>query len=176
MKKSAEQFAGGDLSHRLTSPATEEMAGLADAMNQMAAQLDNRIETIISQRNQLETVLSSMLEGVVAVDNKERIIVSTGPPRNYLKVIRKLPGQKYSGSHSEPAAAAVIRKTISSRELKEDDIILYQNGEKILNLQSSPLMDAGKEQIGTLLVINEVTQLRRLEICARTLSPMYPMK
>jgi signal transduction histidine kinase len=69
MKKSAEQFAGDDLRHRLTSPATEEMAGLADAINQMAVQLDNRIETIISQRNQLETVLASMLEGVIAVAN-----------------------------------------------------------------------------------------------------------
>ena len=74
MKKSAEQFAGGDLSHRLTSPATEEMAGLADAMNQMAAQLDSRIETVINQRNQLETVLTSMLEGVIAVDSEERIV------------------------------------------------------------------------------------------------------
>ena len=74
MKKSAAQFAGGDLSHRLTSPATEEMASLADAMNQMAAQLDNRIETIISQRNQLETVLASMLEGVIAIDSEERIV------------------------------------------------------------------------------------------------------
>ncbi len=74
MKKSAAQFAGGDLSHRLTSPATEEMTSLADAMNQMAAQLDNRIETIISQRNQLETVLASMLEGVIAIDSEERIV------------------------------------------------------------------------------------------------------
>lgn len=45
------------------------MDGLADAMNQMAAQLDNRIETIVRQRNQLETVLASMLEGVIAVDS-----------------------------------------------------------------------------------------------------------
>jgi len=41
--------------------------------------------------------------------------------------------------------------------------VLYQNGERILNLKSSPLLDAGKDQIGTLVVINDVTQLRRLE-------------
>jgi two-component system phosphate regulon sensor histidine kinase PhoR len=74
MKKGAEQSANGDLSRRLTFPDTEEMAGLADAMNQMAVQLDNRIETISRQRNQLETALASMLEGVIAINTEERIV------------------------------------------------------------------------------------------------------
>ena len=74
MKKGADHFAEGDLTHRLTAPDSEELASLAEALNQMAAQLDRRIETIISQRNELETVLASMLEGVIAIDNEERII------------------------------------------------------------------------------------------------------
>ncbi|MGD8297594.1 MAG: HAMP domain-containing protein, partial [Desulfobacterales bacterium] len=74
MKKDTERFADGDLSPRLTAPNSEELASLAEALNQMAAQLDHRIKTIVSQRNQLETVLASMLEGVVAIDNEERII------------------------------------------------------------------------------------------------------
>lgn len=164
MKKSAGHFAGGDFSHRLAFPDSEEMAGLAEALNQMAAQLDNRIKTIIKQRNELETVLSSMREGVVAVDNKERImsmnraasvLFECDPVRSQEKtiqeVVRNLPLQQF------------IRKAISGREPAEDDIVLYQNSEKILNLKSSPLLDAGKKQIGTLVVINDVTQLRRLE-------------
>ncbi len=164
MKKSAGQFAGGDFSHRLRAPDSEEMAGLADALNQMAAQLDNRIKTIINQRNELETVLSSMREGVVAVDNTEHIIsmnraasvlFECDPIRcqdkDIQEVVRNLPLQQF------------IRKSIAGQEPAENDIVLYQNGEKILNLKSSPLLDAGKKQIGTLVVINDVTQLRRLE-------------
>ena len=164
MKKSAGHFADGEFNHRLTIPDSEEMAGLAEALNQMALQLDNRIKTIINQRNELETVLASMREGVVAVDNKERIISMNQSAavlfecdpvqcqdKNIQEVVRNLPLQLF------------IRKAITGRELEEDDIVLYQNGEKILNLKSSPLLDAGKEQVGTLVVINEVTQLRRLE-------------
>ncbi|MGB5750986.1 MAG: ATP-binding protein [Desulfobacterales bacterium] len=164
MKKNAGHFADGDFSHRLAAPDSEEMAGLAAALNQMASQLDNRIKTIINQRNELETVLSSMREGVVAVDNKERIIsmnqaaaalFECDPVQSQAKsiqeVVRNLPLQQF------------IRKAISGREPEEDDIVLYQNGEKILNLKSSPLMDADKKQIGTLVVINDVSQLRRLE-------------
>ncbi len=164
MTESAGHFADGDFDHRLAAPESEEMAGLAEALNQMALQLDNRIKTIINQRNELETVLSSMREGVVAVDNKERIISMNQAAavlfecdpiecqdKNIQEVVRNLPLQQF------------IRKAISGRELEEDDIVLYQNGEKILNLKSSPLLDAGKEQLGTLVVINDVTQLRRLE-------------
>ena len=164
MKKSAGYFAGGDFSRRLAAPDSEEMAGLAAALNQMASQLDSRIKTIINQRNELETVLSSMREGVVAVDNKERIIsmnqaasvlFESDPAgcqdKNIQEIVRNLPLQKF------------IRKAISGREPEEDDIVLYQNGENILNLKSSPVLDAAKEQIGTLVVINDVTQLRRLE-------------
>jgi len=164
MKKSAGHFAGGDFSHRLAAPDSEEMAGLAEALNQMASQLDNRIKTIINQRNELETVLSSMREGVVAVDNQERVMSMNQAAavlfecdrvqcqeKSIQEVVRNLPLQQF------------IRKGVSGREPEEDDIVLYQNGEKILNLKSSPLMDAGKKQIGTLVVINDVTQLRRLE-------------
>jgi two-component system phosphate regulon sensor histidine kinase PhoR len=56
-----------------------------------------------------------------------------------------------------------VRESISSKVPKEDDINLYHNGEKTLHLQSSPLLDASKEQIGTLVVFNDVTHLRRLE-------------
>jgi two-component system phosphate regulon sensor histidine kinase PhoR len=164
MKKGADHFAEGDLTHRLTAPDSEELASLAEALNQMAAQLDRRIETIMSQRNELETVLASMLEGVIAIDNEERIInlnsaavglFDSKPEncrdRNLQEVIRNSALQQF------------VRQSIISQVPKEDDISLYHNGEKTLHLHSSPLLDANKERIGTLVVFNDVTHLRRLE-------------
>ncbi|MFW5636739.1 MAG: HAMP domain-containing protein, partial [Thermodesulfobacteriota bacterium] len=74
MRKGAEAFAAGDLNYRLPTPQSLEMVRLAQAMNQMAADLNNRIETVIRQRNESEAVLSSMLEGVIAVDPEERVL------------------------------------------------------------------------------------------------------
>ncbi len=74
MKRGAERFARGELDGRLPSYSGEEMGGLAEAMNQMAAQLDDRIRTVVRQRNEQEAVLSSMIEGVIAVDKEERIL------------------------------------------------------------------------------------------------------
>jgi len=164
MKKGAEQFANGDLSHRLTFPDTEEMAGLADAMNQMAVQLDNRIETISRQRNQLETVLASMLEGVIAVDSEERIVSIN---RAAAQLFENEPANCQDKSIQEvirsPALQQFIRRALNNPHPAEEDIIVYQNEERVIDVKSSPLLDAVQQQMGTLVVFNDVTQLRRLE-------------
>ena len=164
MKKGADRFADGDLSHRLVTPDSTEMASLAEAMNQMAAHLENRIKAVSDQRNELETVLSSMLEGVIAVDSEERIIsvnqaaarlfetdLETFQYRSIQETIRNLPLQQF------------INKALSSSKPLQEDITLYQNPQRILDVKSSPLLNADQIQFGTLVVLNDVTHLRRLE-------------
>ncbi|MGD2037993.1 MAG: ATP-binding protein [Desulfobacterales bacterium] len=164
MKKSAEQFAGGDLSHRLVSPATEEMAGLADAMNQMAAQLGDRIETIISQRNQLETVLASMLEGVIAVDTEERIVtINRAAAQLFENEPANCQGKSIEEVIRSPAMQQFIRHSLRNKSPSEEDITVFQNEERVIDVKGSPLLDTNQHQIGTLMVFHDVTQLRRLE-------------
>jgi len=164
MKKGTDRFADGDLAHRLAVPDSEELSSLAEALNQMAAQLDRRIKTIVSQRSELETVLASMLEGVVAIDNEERVINVNAAAASFFDCNPEdCPGRNLQEILRNSALQLFVRKSISSKVPKEDDISLYHNGEKTLHLQSSPLLDANKEQIGTLVMFNDVTQLRRLE-------------
>ncbi|MDJ0986076.1 MAG: ATP-binding protein [Desulfobacterales bacterium] len=164
MKKSAEHFANGDLSHRLTPPQTEEMGGLADAMNQMAAQLNDRIETIIRQRNQLETVLASMLEGVIAIDTEERIVsINQTAARLFEKEPADCQGKSIQEIIRSPALQQFIRAAISNTNPTEEDITVFQNEERVIGVKGSPIFDANQDQIGTLVVFHDVTKLRRLE-------------
>ena len=164
MKKGADHFAGGDLNHRLAVPDSEELASLVDALNQMAAQLDARIKTIVGQRNELETVLASMLEGVIAVNIEEQIIRMNEASAEFFNCNpERSQGRDLQEIIRNSALQQFVRHSIRSSVPKEDDISLYHNGEKTLHLQSSPLLDANKDRIGTLVVFNDVTQLRRLE-------------
>lgn len=164
MKKSADRFAEGDLAHRLPVPDTKEMEALGEAMNQMAAQLDSRIKSAIRRKNELETVLSSMLEGVIAVDMDERIIsvnqvaamIFNGKPE-------KFKGQSIQEAIRVSELQRFVKKALLSVESIEDDIVLDHNEERVLNMHSSSLQDAGKKRAGILVVINDVTKLRRLE-------------
>ena len=164
MKKSADRFAEGDLTHRLPVPDTKEMGALGEAMNQMAAQLDIKIKTAIRQKNELETVLSSMLEGVIAVDMDERIIsINQVAARMFNGEPAKFQGQSIQEAIRVSGLQRFVKKALLSVESIEDDIVLNNDGERALNIHSSSLKDARKNRIGMLIVLNDVTKLRRLE-------------
>ncbi len=59
MKQGAQRFAQGDLRVKVPVPASDELASLAEALNYMAEQLDQRIRTIIVQRQEQDAVLAS---------------------------------------------------------------------------------------------------------------------
>jgi two-component system phosphate regulon sensor histidine kinase PhoR len=164
LKQGALRLAEGELTYRLVVPDSEELTGLAESLNRMAAQLESRLQTVVSQRNQLEAVLASMLEGVIAVDREERIIsVNQAAARWFDIDAEKVPGQSIPEAIRNLAIQNFVASSLQSRVPLDDDITVYRNGERILNIKSTPLLDVGPELIGTLIVFNDVTQLRRLE-------------
>ena len=52
----------------------EEFAAVAESINLMAEELDDKLRTLTQERNEREAVLASMVEGVLAVDADERVI------------------------------------------------------------------------------------------------------
>ena len=164
MRKGAEHFAKGNLEFRLSLAGITETADLAEAMNLMAANLANQIETEVNQRNQIEAVLSSMSEGVIALDMDEHILSFNQAAADMLE---RLPAAAKNQSLQEiirdNRLSEFVEKAQKSNIPVKEDIILYQNGERILNINASFLRDAKEKRIGTLLVLNDVTQLRRLE-------------
>lgn len=164
LKQGADRFARGELEHHLAPPDSEELAALADAMNQMAQQLHNRIQTIESQRRELETVLSSMVESLFAVDRNENMIsLNLAAARWFRTDARKVQGRSIQEVVRDLALLQFVTDALKYPERMERDITVHQNGEHVLNVKSSPLLDANRVRQGTLVIFNDVTQLRRLE-------------
>lgn len=168
MKLGAAEFSRGNLDYRLPYPESEELAQLSDALNQMASQVNERIMTIDRQRNELETVLSSMEEGVIAVDRSERILSINQAGASMFQL-------KASGNQDRMIQEIIrnkelerfISRALEARESIAADLTLYLNEEKVLNAHTTPLKGGAEENIGILLVLNDVTQLRKLETMRR---------
>ena len=88
MKVQAQRLAKGDFSSRvqLSSNDSIESEQLGQAFNEIAIQLNQRIEIILNQRNEQEAVFSSMVEGVVAIDSNEKILRINQAAYNILKI------------------------------------------------------------------------------------------
>ncbi len=164
MKKIAERFASGDLDHRLLVSGTGELDSLANALNKMATQLQERIATITDQRNEMEAVLSAMIEGVMALDRQGRIASINKAAANLLNI----DAQHVKSRMVEEVIRSVdlqefIERTLNSRVPTEMDITLPAEGNRLFQLHGVPLPTEAGSKIGAVIVLNDMTRMRRLE-------------
>jgi len=168
IKAGAERFAEEKLDHKLPLYNTLEINSLSTAMNKMAAQLDTRIKTIISQRNEQQAVLASMVEGVLAVDNEERVLSLNTAASGLLKINPdEAKGRTLHEIVRNIDLQRFVARVLSTMEPAEEEIVLRDNGELHLQLHGTVLRDADGNRIGVLTVLNDVTRLHRLEAVRR---------
>ena len=164
MKRGAELFARGDLTHRLPAPPSTELAALADAMNAMALQLEDRIQTVISQRNEYEAVLSSMVEGVIAVDQDETILSINQAALDMLKVKpSEAKGRTIHEAVRNRQFLDFVIDSLEGKTLEEKDVEIQGPEKRIINIRSMALRNAAMQRMGSLVVLNDVTKIRHLE-------------
>jgi len=165
LKKGAQLFAGGDLSHKLSRGNCQEIDAVAKAMNQMASEIDERIRTISCQRNEHKAVLSSMAEAVLAVDSQQRLITLNSSAAEMFGVdISLAKGRNLQEIIRNPALQHFVTNSLAGNESVEDNITLHKDSsERFLQAKSNALQDEQGQKIGVLVVLNDITKLRRLE-------------
>jgi two-component system phosphate regulon sensor histidine kinase PhoR len=168
MRSGAERFAKSDLQSHLAVPDVEELAALSRAMNEMAAQLDTRIRSEVNQREEQEAVLTGMVEGVLALDLDERIIMANEAAAKMLDF------------RAENAKGRFVQEIIRNAEVQQfmkramdkhpehlADFISIDNGNRILQASASVICDSLRNPRGTVVVFNDITRMRKLEMTRR---------
>ena len=164
LKTGAQRFAQGALEQTLAVPQTQEFAGLAEAMNSMALQLSERIRRTLQQSNELEAVLRSMVEGVLAVDNAGRIIsINSAAARLLGSDPARMNGLPLEVAVRNVALQQFVGRALASTAPIESEIVLHLGDEQMLQAHGTVLTDPSGASIGALVVLNDITRLRRLE-------------
>jgi two-component system phosphate regulon sensor histidine kinase PhoR len=164
LKDGAGLFAKGDLNFRLPVPDSEELSDLAEVMNNMAAQLQDRITIITQQHTQQDAVLSSMVEGVVAFDTDERLININRSAAQLLKVdAEKVLGKSIQEVVRNAGLQRFVEEALASDTATEGYVTLVDDMERFLQVHGSILKDEAGMPIGLVVVLNDVTELRALE-------------
>ena len=104
LAEASKEVARGNLSHRVTTVADDELALLAESFNQMTTQLDEnrrRIEAgaaelrdknlaLHERRNYIETILQSLTTGVVSLDENDCVTTSNAAASRMLGLADRL--------------------------------------------------------------------------------------
>ncbi len=152
----AQAIAEGDFKRRAPLTAADEIGSVSAAINRMAEELERRLERLQAEGAKLEAALSSLQDGVIALDGGGRILhynaaaaslLSLGPGSEGLLIweVIRLPGMEARANEALKKGAPVRH----SIELGIHAIVL----------SFSPLR--GSE--GCVLVARDVTEERRYE-------------
>jgi two-component system phosphate regulon sensor histidine kinase PhoR len=163
----ADRIVAGEIDGRLPTSHLAEVAGLAAAFGRLRDQLVERGLTIGRQGTQQEAVLGSMIEGVLAIDARQRIVGLNRAAAELLDVelddVLRRPLQEVVRN---PDLRRFALLAIDCREPVEDDLVLHGPRERTIRLRGTALRDVSGEG-GAVIVLNDVTDIERLETVRR---------
>ena len=136
-----------------------DIDALVQALRQMHRQLADRFEELRRERAESAALVEAMTEGVIAADGRGRITTANAAARRLLgygahETLPDLPALFRAKAAREVVDAALDGAAVQNRELELDGSMLIVN--------ARPLA-AG----GALLVLHDVTEIRRLEAVRR---------
>jgi two-component system phosphate regulon sensor histidine kinase PhoR len=160
----AARLAAGDLDHRIAAAGDDDAARLAHALNDMAAGLEKQITALRSQQSEQRTILESMGGGVLALDVEQRVISANGAAERILGIDRAAArGRLLQEIAREPELNRFVEAALDAPGRVHGELHVRSRGDRTLAAVAERLRDQGGRDAGLLLLLDDVTHVRRLE-------------
>lgn len=165
----AQDLAAGQLVAEVPVRSRNEIGRLAVAFNSMSRQLASRIAELQNERlrvqqnhQQLETVLGAMVEGVIAIDGRERIVFANTAARRLLDLTSSpLVDRPFWEVVRVPEIQRLVKEALTNCERQSRLEFEVARTQAVVGVLASPL--SGNPCPGVVVVLHDVTELRRLE-------------
>jgi two-component system phosphate regulon sensor histidine kinase PhoR len=140
----------------------DEWGTLSEAFQQMQTELNRREQHLLENSQRLEAVLSSMIEGVLAITPSGKVMLANGAACRMLKLTHpEIFGKMLLEIVRIPELAQAIEKTQLQRTFSKTEFKTISGKQKTLKARVSMLADEDKP--GVAIVLHDVTELRQLE-------------
>jgi two-component system, OmpR family, phosphate regulon sensor histidine kinase PhoR len=152
----AERVANGDLSARIAENATDEIASVAGTLDRSARKLQESFAAVETSRRQLETLLNSMQEAVIATDSDGRVQWVNGRMQRLLGSGVRI-GSPTVETVRDPNFLAAIDAASTRGEIAVTRATSLLPG-RIFQVTAAPMPPAG-----AVAVLHDLTELERVE-------------
>ena len=165
MTRVAESMAKGDYGQRLSIARSDEIGELGEALNRMARSCQRRMETFQTDHRQLLAILGGMAEGVVAVDENERVL-------HMNEAAGRILGAEPSASLGKPVWETTripqISETISQTLREGTGVntsleLRSSPRDRSIELKATPLRNGDQAPAGAVVVMHDVSERLRVE-------------
>lgn len=158
MKDATSRIAYGELNSRVTIKENGDLSDIINNFNSMADRLESTIVDTLDKQNQLEAILTSMNSGVIATDNKRKIIIFNPYAKKLFGIFGDVIGKNLND----------VMKEIDLKELmtvKQDftEITLGVYDQTTIRYKTTVLMSDDRDSSGYVTVLQDVSDLKKLE-------------
>jgi two-component system, OmpR family, phosphate regulon sensor histidine kinase PhoR len=170
LTKAADAIASGDYQHRIYIANKDELGNLARTFNRLSQELDGRMKLLGQTGDRQSTVLGGMIEGVIAVDTRQRIVLANNAAAQQFgfrpAAVEGRPLLEVVRNHAIGEAVNAAFATSRAQRLEtRSNIQLPAFANQYVDIHVQPL--PGKPCPGVVLVMHDTTELRRLESLRR---------
>ncbi|MBE0451060.1 MAG: HAMP domain-containing protein [Clostridia bacterium] len=164
LTKAANSIAEGDYGRKIYTQSKDQIGDLTASFNKMSLNLEVSMKEVKKRNIELESILNSMINGIIAIDQDKNILMIN----NISFEILGLPDEFVTENESmykiirNDEVAEMIEKSISYGESQVREL-KYLSLDKVLRIYVNPIMTSTSDIIGGIVVIQDVTQIRKLE-------------
>lgn len=163
LTKMSGSIADGELDQEIQVSSRDEVGELAKAFNQMAARLKEMVSLITTERDRMAAILSNMGDGIFTVDGDSRITTVNRAAQKFLQLSEnEVLGHTFAEVVRDYELDGILQRCLKTKE-QQTGTVETSPGKQFLGVIASPLKDEG----GCLLLIQDLTEMRRLETVRR---------
>lgn len=159
----AQALTCGDFNARVRQLRDDEFGLLGLTLNLLGEELTDRMAALSQERAQLQAMLAGMVEGIVAIGDDDRILFSNRAADKLLKVA--VSGARNKEIHEVQGLGILLPVIIEARRsterVKKELNLGDLDAMRILETKSARFK--GEQASGVVIVLHDVTDLRRLE-------------
>lgn len=150
----AERIAAGDLSARIAEPGLDEIANVAAALDRTARKLEASFAAVETGRKQLETLLNSMQDAVIAVSAEGKVQWANGP---MARLTRAKAGAPLVEAVRDPEFVDAVASAMANGRVHTARATTVTPG-RAFSVTSAPLPGGG-----AVAVLHDVSEIERVE-------------
>ncbi|MFB3916361.1 MAG: sensor histidine kinase [Terriglobales bacterium] len=152
----AERVAAGDLSARIQLRSTDEIATVAATLDHTARALESSFAAVETSRKQLETLLNSMQEAVIAVSAEGRALWVNGRMQRLIGSLVRI-GAPVVQTVRDPSFLAALEGALVRKEICVTRATALQPG-RVFQVTAAPMAPSS-----AVAVLHDLTEIERVE-------------
>ena len=157
-----DQLSQGEVLRRIPLSERTFIDPLARSVDRVQDYLTDHFAELRSSRDQLSTVLNSMIEAVIVIDDRQRVVLRNASASRLFRLPAESIGRPLFELVRQPQLQNWVELTLSAREVAGGELTLTTPTPRTLSVRVQPLPE-GSTGGRAMVVATDISQLRRLE-------------